>query len=659
VTQADVPGAKKESEPQQSPESLTASLLEALGAIDRGERARAIAGAAEMVDPDLLIEAVADQVDSRRRNAAMDALAKGGARSVPALVRGLRHPDGEVVMFSAGVLARTGSPAAIPHLVSLLDHEDINIAQQVIDSLAQMRSAVAVDALVKVLDRDPWLRFAAVHALGEIGDQRAVQALAPLFADDGVRGAVIRAMGKIGSTEALSFLFRVVRENQDTSTFAQCLSAIGEALEFQPSEEALQNITDWTELASASPGLQERLERVLSADVAGDADAGPDARKSAALIVKALKLRPLYTALVLAGRDPTLRGVLEFSAVSIGEEMVPVLTDGLGSPNPAVRMLACECIGALGHLPAAPLIEAMVGDPSGEVRTVAINTLVRLGRDAAVPAIGRCLSDPEAVVREAAAAALCRMEVDWVADTLLELIGTGAIPLRTALTIARANPHPGFVAFVVSSLRDPAAAVRRSAVEALARQPTVDVVGTLEPLLRDPDPDVRRSVVTTLGGLRNRRVRQLLRNQAEADPETLLEVVRALGKLGDTTSVPFLSALFEREGIAVKLATIEALKDMNDPATEPFLAKQLGNADPTIRRAVVAALGTSRSSNAMTQLAAVARDPDPTVRSAVAEILGGVESPQAQDTLTRLAHDQSRTVAALARQGLEKITPSE
>jgi hypothetical protein len=43
---------------------LTAALLEALGAVDRGERARAIAGAAEMVDPDLLVEAVADHADS-------------------------------------------------------------------------------------------------------------------------------------------------------------------------------------------------------------------------------------------------------------------------------------------------------------------------------------------------------------------------------------------------------------------------------------------------------------------------------------------------------------------------------------------------------------------------------------------------------------------
>ena len=440
------PNRRRRARHRKVPSRSSASLLAALGAVDRGERARAIAGAAEMVDPDLLIEAVADHVDSRRRNAAIDALAKGGARSVPALVRGLRHPDGEVVMFSAGVLARTGSPAAIPHLVSLLDHEDINVAQQVIDSLAHMRSAVAVDALVKVLDRDPWLRFAAVHALGEIGDQASPGARPPARRRRRSRRGH-PGDGEIGSTEALAFLFRVVRENEDLDICSVPARNRGGA-RVPTEEEALQNIADWTELASTSPGLQERLERVLAADVVDDPYGGSDARKSAALIVKALKLRPLYTALVLAGRDPTLRGVLEFSAVSIGEEIVPVLTDGLGSANPAVRMLACECIGALGHLPAAALIETMVGDPNGEVRTVAINALVRLGCDAAIPAIGRCLLDPEAMVREAAATALCRMDVDRVAGTVLGLVGTAAIPLRTGLTIARANPHPELVPFI-------------------------------------------------------------------------------------------------------------------------------------------------------------------------------------------------------------------
>ena len=642
------------------PESLTASLLAALGATDRAERARAIAGAAEMVDPDLLIEAVADQADSRRRNAAMDALARGGPRSVPALVRGLHHGDPEVAMFSAGVLARTGSPAAIPHLVSLLDHQDVNVAQQVIDSLSQMRSSLAVDALVKVLDRDPWLRFAAVHALGEIGDHRAVPALAPLLEDDTMREAVIGAMGKIGSAEALGCLFRVVRESRDTQMFGQCLRAIGEALEFRPNWEAIQNITGW--LASPSSAtLQDRLQQVLASEPGDEsvAGGGSDTRPSAAMIVKALRLRPLYTALVLAGRDPTLRQVLEFSVVSIGEEIVPALQNGLVSPNAAVRMLACECLGALGHRQAAPLVEPLVTDTNAAVRTAAVNALMRLGHDAAIPTIARCLADPETAVRDAAVAALCRMDVEAVTASLLHLVTGVSSSQRTALAIMRANPHPAQHPFIVASLGHGSALVRKAAAEAVARQPTVDVVGTLEPLLRDEDADVRRAVVGILGGFRSRRVRQLLTEQAERDAPTRPEAVRALGKLGDTTVIPFLTSIFDQESPEARLAIIEALTELPDPATEPFLARQLGSPDPALRRATVKALGAMASPNALRQLIPVARDPDEMVRAAVAEVLGGWSGPQAEDTVSRLTHDTSRRVAAVARQSLDRLRQSD
>jgi HEAT repeat protein len=644
------------------PESLTASLLAALGATDRAERSRAIAGAAEMVDPDLLIEAVADQADARRRNAAMDALAKGGARSVPALVRGLRHDDPEVVMFSAGVLARTGSPAAIPHLVSLLDHQDVNVAQQVIDSLSQMRSSLAVDALVKVLDRDPWLRFAAVHALGEIGDRRAVAALAPLLEDPLVRDAVIGAMGKIGSTEALSCLFGVVHESPDTQTFGQCLRAIGEALEFQPNERALQNITEWTELASPSwSSLHDRLNRVLAGETSEDSGAGgPDSRPSAAMIVKALRLRPLYTALVLAGRDPTLREVLEFSVISIGDEIVPVLQDGLGSPNAAVRTLACECLGALRDRGAAPMVASLVGDPIPAVRAAAINALMRLGHDAAIPAIAGALADSETEVRETAVAALCRMDVEAVTASLLKQQNDADPPdRRPLLAVMRANPHPAQHPFILACLSDQSPPVRQAAAEAVAHQPNVDVVEALEPLLQDPDLEVRRSVVGILGGIRSRRVRQLLTDQVDRDPATRSEAVRALGKLGDTTVIPFLTSIFDQESPDTRLAIIEALRELPDPATEPFLARQLGSPDPALRRATVHALGAMALPNALRQLVPVARDPDEGVRLAVAQALRGWPSPQAEDALSRLRHDTNRRVAAVALQSLDRIRQSD
>jgi len=457
-------------------------------------------------------------------------------------------------------------------------------------------------------------------------------------------------------------LFRLLRESQDTSTFAESLRAIGEALDFQPNQEALRNIADWTELASpSSADLRERLERVLASEAGEEmvGGEGPDARHSAATIVKALKLRPLYTALVLAGRDPTLREVLEFSAVSIGNEIVPTLEEGLSSPNAAVRMLACECLGALGQAQAAPRIERLIGDPDARVRAAAINALMRLGCDGVIPAMGECLNDPEPIVREATVAAFCCMDVEIVAGTLLALVKDSVSPRRTVLTIARANPHRSYHPFILGCLSDDSAPMRRAAVEALARQPTVDVVGTLEPLLHDPDPEVRRAVVSILGGFRSRRVKQLLTNQAETDAETVVDAVQALGRLGEATVVPFLMALFNGAGTAAKLAIIDVLREIRDPATEPFLARLLGDPDPTLRRAVVLALGATRSLNAVRQLVPVARDPDEAVRAAVVTVLGDSANAQAQDALTRLAHDQSRSIAALARQALEKLAKSE
>ena len=256
-----------------------------------------------------------------------------------------------------------------------------------------------------------------------------------------------------------------------------------------------------------------------------------------------------------------------------------MLRDGMTSPNAAVRMLACECLGALGHLPAAPLHrdDARRSESGG----------ARRGRQRAdAPGLRRrhpgasrkCLTDPEALVREAAVAAFCRMDVDAVAQTLLALVEIPAFPRRTALTIARANPHVAYLDYILACLSDSAPTVRRAAVEAVARQRTVDLVGILEPLLRDPDAEVRRSVVSILGGLRSRRVqaapdhpgRDRRRDAGRRGAGAGQAERHHRGPVPDDESS-------SAKGPAAKLAVIEALKEIRDPAAETFLARQLGS----------------------------------------------------------------------------------
>jgi HEAT repeat protein len=529
-----------------APDSLAAALLATLDAPDRSERARAIDSASEAVDPDDLVRLVADHANARKRNAALEALSRGGARCRPAVIRALRHPDPEVVMFAAGVLAKSGSAAAIPHLVGLVDHEDINVAQQVIESLSELRSPLAVDALMRALDRDPWLRFAAVHALGEIGDARAVEALASLLEDQGVREAVVTALGKIGSVEALDHLLRTLRESRTSEEFSGCLRAIGEALELLPNEEARRTITGRVDLSSvAATPLRERLARVLLGEpLESELEASDhDPREAAAAIVSAFRLRALYTALVMAGRDPMLREILAHNVVAIGPEIVPHLERGLEAIHMEVRILACECLGALGHRASAPQVERLLSDPHPVVRASALGALMRLGYDAGVNRIAHLLCDPHPAVSSTAAASLGLMDVELVTKVLLEMTATARLSRLRALGIMQCNPHEDQRTFIVACLTDESSDVRRAAIEALGRQPGPYVVDALETCLGDGDPHVRRAAVAVLGSVRSARVRDILLDHVERDREAL----RALGDRGDTTAIPFLFEAFERE----------------------------------------------------------------------------------------------------------------
>jgi HEAT repeat protein len=639
------------------PSFLGDAILSALEQADRSLRAVAIAEASRTVDPEDLIKAMGEQENHVRRNAAIGALTQGGARTIPSLIRALHDKDPEVVLFAVGVLGKTRDPAAIPHLVSMIDHEDINVAQAAIDSLSQLRPMLAVDALVGVLDRDPWLRFAAVHALGEIGDPRAIRSLVPLLEDETVRDAVIEALGKIGSVDSLATLSTLLRESQDSVSFAVCLRAIGEVLANYPNEHALRNVTEWVKLqsdASSSSELQSRLLEVLAPEDNDGTNDEPDAmaaKGAAASVVRALRLRPLYTSLVLAGRHPMLREMLQFCVVSIGPDTAPSLRLGLEHPNHHVALVACRCVGTMGLTEFAPKLEALVTHPSEELRIAAIDSLSRLHAVKAIKTIVQQLTDPSVTVQKAARAALSSMESEEVTSQLL-FVKVDPVARRGALEVMQTNPNPRQLAFIRAALTDPQPDVRCAAILALAAQPRHEMLKPLEPLLNDPVLAVRRVAVNVLGKTRDARVRELLLAQIERDPGTRAEAILAVSKVGDASVAPHLIEIFDRESEPVRLAIIEALAELKQPLAEPMLVRLLADGSPNIRRAVVKALLAFASPAAMRHVVTAARDTDWQVRFTIAEQLP-LAHESARAAIERLCMDANRRVADTARQRLE------
>ena len=636
-----------------APSCLSDAILSALEQADRTLRGAAIAQAARTVDPDDLVIALGDEDNAIKRNAAIGALTQSTPRSMPALIRALKHKDPEVVLFTVGVLGKSRDPIAIPHLVSLIDHEEINVAQAAIDSLSQLRSTVAVEALVRALDRDPWLRFAAVHALGEIGDPRAIRALVPLLEDEIVRDAVVEALGKIGSIEALGTLATLLREATDSVTFANCLRAVADVLTNHPNEAALKSVNAWVALQSHDAAdLQARLLEVLAPD-GSDLTAEPDviaAKGAAASVIRALRMRPLYTSLVLAGRHPMLRDMLQFCVVSIGNEIAPSLGLGLNHANMNVVLVACRCIGAMGLREFAPRLEALLSHSDDELRIAAIDALARLHDVGSLKTMVPLLQDRSEGVREAVRTALSSMDADAVTSVLLHA-KLDPVTRRGALDVMRINPNPRQLAFIRAALADPHPDVRCAAIRALAAQPINDVVTVVEPFLIDPVLAVRRVAVGVVGRLRDARVRELLLAQIERDPGTRADAILAVAKLGDSTAASHLIEIFDRESEPERLAIIEALAELRQPIAEPLLVRVLTDPSLAIRCAAVMALIHFGTATAMSHVVSSARDADFQVRNLLAEHLP--LSPATALAMERLCMDADPKVSDTARMRLQ------
>src|SRR4051794_39080593 len=88
----------------------TAVILAALEDESPVVRERAIRLATRYVEPEVLGQLVADEVNAIRRNSAIAALERQGPYAVPHLRTLLVRPEADLVMFALQMLARIGDP---------------------------------------------------------------------------------------------------------------------------------------------------------------------------------------------------------------------------------------------------------------------------------------------------------------------------------------------------------------------------------------------------------------------------------------------------------------------------------------------------------------------------------------------------------------------
>ncbi|HOG46137.1 MAG TPA: HEAT repeat domain-containing protein [Anaerolineae bacterium] len=364
--------------------------------------------------------------------------------------------------------------------------------------LGELHAACLPALLEATADANPYVRSAAVEALGHAGPEavndEVIDCLLAAI-DDRNSFVVVAAIRSLGWLRIAAGREQIAGCLQDHNPYV--LAAAIRAL------------------ARLGPPLPlERLAELLDSP-------NPHVRAAAARTLGALGYTPAVPRLlrnVEAGltRRPEGHCELAFSHIDAlaqlgAREAVPLLIE-IARHQVGLRSRAVLALLALQAEEAAPLLAGLLADPSSELRAGLIRLMLQAGYRDALPAVRAALDDPGAAVRIAALKAVAQ----WQDVAALERVRELAARDR--------SPH-----------------VRVQAVHSLALLAGPQAAAGLAALLSDLNTRVRLAAVTELGRLQALPVEAVVGLQRLAAEEEVLEVAEAaraaLATLGTVPAV--------------------------------------------------------------------------------------------------------------------------
>ncbi|WP_456412596.1 HEAT repeat domain-containing protein [Thiolapillus sp.] len=339
--------------------------------------------------------------------------------SIETLIEHLRDEDLDVAIDAAEALGNIGSAEAVPALIESLENDPSGeVCTMVAVALGKIGSTEAIDPLLKIClerpqdmewndDWDTWwdVQKAAVHALGKLGAETAVDSLAALIDDEcqqDMEPDILNALIRMGGSGEAKVIKRL--QNPDSASIHRRRAA-----------HALAR--------SSSVEATKALGRALT-------DPAADVRAEAALSLASQNAVSYLSALTLLLRDPdnqvrqaALKAVTRLAQNSDNAPNVEEAFQGmLADPDPEVRAILYSML--LPVVPDNPLSEEnfqrvleRISDPSAEAAAAACALLGANRNTAAISPLLEIVSDSSAhpMVRKEAATAigsLGRIDVD-------------------------------------------------------------------------------------------------------------------------------------------------------------------------------------------------------------------------------------------------------
>lgn len=570
--------------------------------------------------------AVRDNDNADLRNGAMEVLVKFGGEAVPRLSRLLTDGDEEIRNFSAVMLGDIGSRDAVQVLIASLADPDSNVSHSAAEALGKIGDRSALVPLLELLKGDFWLQYPAICAIGELRDYRAVPHLLPLLDDEMLRGAVVEALGKVGDQRALDALAGILPavEKESARSVACAMVSIIKSLN---EEESYKNRIELgtqeerlRQLVSAS-GV-ERLKSMLREE--GD----PQSAQAAAMLLGCMgELSALSGFFTLLADERNLE-VVENAVLAVGRRAEGELLAALDHDSAAVRLVALRALRWLGLSCHPGDLARLLAQEDEAVQLEVLEMMQSFPDESFLPQLQLLLVKGSDALAQQAALALARHRPGPVLDLLGQLVHSPEPQLRrrAAMLLGCLREGGGIENLRLLSFDDDAM-VRAELVRSIGKQRVLQAVPLLCRALCDPEEPVREAAVLAAAELGEPMlVDELLALLGSGREDLDYCVIRAVGDIGAREAGAFLVEYLSRgvsrqlEYVIVETLGKLAYREASDLVTRRYLQ----HADPDIRRLAVYTLGELADQESLKAVEEAVGDPHWSVRIAALRVLGKI-----------------------------------
>ena len=424
-----------------------------------------------------------------------------------------------------------------------------------------------------VADPEPLLRRFGAQLLRAVGGKTALAALAPILKKSGPpRMEAIHVAMEIGGHHAIGIVSPVL-ENGGPQERVAVLKLVGDPRYSRASRRKA--------LEAIAPSLHDDHLQVVVEAIRGYGQLAPEdeffgmvgeyfqpnkPQRHQMAAIRCLGSFPGPRTITELGRifrvsSPTVReAAIRILEEIGGDDVLPLLVDGLSDEVLAVRNAALEvtvAVGRSGGVDISRMLLWLLRSADVMVKRQAVEVIAQ---------VGASLSELWGPLL-----ALLRDEDWWIRERVVEAL----------MEIAGEE----LTRHIVQFLNDERAVIRRWAVEVLMRMRDPRSLGALVRAAgEDEDWWVRERAVECMGEIGDRRVLPHIIKLADSDPSLIWSAVLALGALGSPDGLRFLCRALQHEDPDLRLDALDSILQVGDPMAAPYVERLVDDPEPRVRR---------------------------------------------------------------------------